>query len=309
MGGDADAEEIIAPIFGEDDTLDRFRGFEKGAFIRRWDTFTAEQRRVLVEILESPDEGAEPWFSAPGVPEDLLAEARPWLTRPLAFGGSLGFMDSPRSLALHGIRLPAGFVEWDPMAGSAKRLGLLEKVPSGVLVDMRGVGAPTPAANRLFVLSEESKKSAVPFLRACVRHAVELAAGSPADEGWEPWLSNLMSMLAGGYYWPDLLCAEYHLLESAMKYQVILKDEIQALTPEEMVATFGEWVPVCSHWGKGEGIAPYGPWRTLLVFKERRRRDDGTLEINMVSKVEVPPERVREAIKEMEAELNAFGIW
>jgi hypothetical protein len=302
LGNDVGAINIIHVVLG------RERAWEQGAFIRDWDNFDTRQRQDILEDLTRLDGSAQPWFYVPGVPGDLISGRHPRSDRPLRFHTPLQVRNAPRAFALHGIRLPAGLVEWNPMTVSARQLELMANVPSGVLVDMRGGEAPTPAASRLFVLSQEGKKSALPFLRACVRHALGFVSDRMEDDDWRKWFDYLVEALIENYYWPDLLNMEFDLLEPVLRYKVILKDGVSMLTAREIVEALGEWVRVQDYQQKREGILLHGSWVSLLVFRERRRMDDGTLEVNMLSKVEVPPEKMSEAIAELEADLESAGI-
>jgi hypothetical protein len=277
-------------------------------FIRAWDNFDARQRQDVLEDFERLDGSAQPWFYVPGVPAELASGRHPKGGPPLRFHIPLQVRNAPRAFALHGILLPAGYVKWEPMRVSSRRLELMANLPCGVLVDMRGVEAPTPAVNRLFVLGDEAKKSALPFLRACVRHAVELVSGRMEDDSWRRWFDHLIESLFENYCWPDLVNIEFDLLESVVRYKVTLKDGDSMLTAREIVEASGEWVRVQDYQRKREGIFLHGDWASLLVFRERRRLDDGTLEVNMLSKVEVPPEKMSEAIAGLKADLESASF-
>ncbi|MBV9927929.1 MAG: ATP-binding protein [Acidobacteria bacterium] len=297
------ANKIVDSFFPD------YEYYDKERFIGEWDKLSVQQRQAVCESLENFSMSADRWYFAPGVPGELLRGSFACSNRSLKFYYSLEFSDRPRSLALHGIRLPAGFVKWNPMAGESRQIELLTGIPSGILVDMRGDTAPTPAANRLFVQPEEAKRGALPFLRACLHHAVELATDRPEKEGWRPWLTQFISSLAANYYWAELISAEYALLEPCFVYRTQVGDEEEEVTRDELVTMFGEWVPLSDRLGENNGIIIYGAESLQLVFKERRKRDDGTLEVNILSKVEIPQEKMGEEINKFKNDLKSAGIW
>lgn len=303
IAGDSDVEKVIASAFPA------IGHYLKDRFVPKWDELNSRDRQAVCNSLENLSDTSEPWFSALGLPNDLLRDDIAWSNYSARFETFLEFDNTPWSLALHGIRLPAGFVEWNPMAGNASQVILLRGVPMGSLVDMRGATAPTPAANRLFVRPEEAQNGALPFLRACLHHAVELSLDRPEEEGWQSWLTNVFSAVSMSHYWPELLNYEYEVIETCLGYEARVEGEEGCGATRELVEIFGEWVPLSSSWGSNDGILIYGNESLRLVFRERRRRGDGTFEVNMTSKVDVAPEKMREEVGRFTAELWFAGLW
>lgn len=176
---------------------------EVEAILGGWLLLDDGERDDLFEALASRD-GAPPlaWYEAEGVPEGLREGRRDWLLAAAHCGGvsglgleeQFGGGQAPDDVALHGIRIPGGFVKWRPEEGFAYKREPLSYL-GGVEVDLRGMDAPTPAASRLFVPSDAMEATLFPLYRAVLRHALDLSEDRPRDEGWEPWLSHLLSEL------------------------------------------------------------------------------------------------------------------
>jgi hypothetical protein len=303
LSGDADIRKSINLVVREEF---EYNDWVTERFISRWDELDPQQRLAVCEPLESLNPAAQLWFAVPGVPKDLLMEKPVWSVHSLRFDVALRFREAPRFLALHGIYLPAGFVEWNPMSASSKQLVMLADVPSGVFVDMRGTNTPTPAANRLFVLSDEAKRGALPFLRACLSHAVELASGKQGGYGWQPWLDHFVRSLRTNYYWPELLNVEFDVLDPILKYETIMNRKEKKYTRQQLIENFGEWVPISK--GLSNGVMIFSSQLASLVFRERRKRGDGAFEFNMISRVKIQQDNMREAVNDLREALETVGI-
>jgi hypothetical protein len=262
----------------------------------------------VCEYLERLRPDAERWLHTEDVPKELLLGRRVLLDESLRFDPNISFNKAPRSLALHGIRLPAGCVKWDPMSGKSDQIELMY-APAGVVVDIRGFDAPMPAASRLFLLPDEAKKFAVPFLRACLHHALGLAAGKPR-EVWQAWLDDFIGTLPRHTFWPELYHAERDTIEPIFTYTVYIKSvggvlERVYYNRELLIERFGQWVPTTRWAWTKEGIVidMRGEW-ARLAFRERRRRADGVWEFNMNSEVEIPLESLRDALNRLSQDIS-----
>lgn len=177
--GDSDAHKTIAQVLGNSSPY----WWNLKSFLSMWLTLSADERRAAFEYLESLTADFEYWFESPEVMRELLAGSCGWSTRPVRFHHEIAIGEVAAALALHGILLPGGFVNWIPMEGKSLKLSLFPSPPSGMSVDMRGAQAPAPVASRLFVQAHEAEKTALALIRACLRHALELAAECPDDSG------------------------------------------------------------------------------------------------------------------------------
>jgi hypothetical protein len=197
------------------------------------------------------------------------------------------------------------------MAGYAKKIRLLS-IPGGIRVDMRGSNTPVPSASRLFIEYKEASKTAIPFARAVLRHAVELVRPHQPDTAWRKWFENLLESVSGLYYWPDAMYLELELIDQVMKYAVRTKGIEDYMSREELVKAYGQWVPVYFKNITEEGlniVGEYGErqnWATLimLIFRQRRRRSDGVWEVNMEHLVSPQWDTIEEAMEIWETEIQ-----
>jgi hypothetical protein len=256
-------------------------------FIGFWERLPSPEQEAAVESLESLRSDAELWYDAQGILHELLLGTHNWISRSIRFDYPLRINPKPQSLSLHGILLPAGFVKWDPMTGQSNSLKLLEFIPAGILLDMRGSGAPTPTASRLSVLFDEAKKSALPFMRACLYHALELAFSTPEDLGWYEWFDGFVDSFKDLQFWPEIINQEYDLLESQVKYAVVVQGKLEFWGRDRIINLFGRWVPFYDERFNDEGLYAYNG-ATLLMssFKARRQRHENVWEADFESKHE-----------------------
>ncbi|HEY0602687.1 MAG TPA: hypothetical protein VGD58_07235, partial [Herpetosiphonaceae bacterium] len=230
-------EQWSADPHNHEELIEAYRSISHGdyglGFVDSWFELSFEERKTMCEFLEKFDSPETSWYNVPGVAKQLLLNSLEWSKRsltlkPLYFSGPV-----PQSISLHGILLPAGFVKWEPMMGSARKMRLLT-IPSGVQVDMRGITAPTPAASRLFIDLREAGKVVVPFARATLRHAVELAAQNP-DKTWEDWLRTFIDSTKELYFWPEAIQQELELLEQHLQYEVYTNDTFEFMSRRQLL--------------------------------------------------------------------------
>ena len=282
---------------GRQQVEDVTRGFASG-----WLKLSDEEQEYAREYFESFTAGGKPWFELPGIPERLLRAEKDWAGQSPHFDDSLSLRVWPQAVALHGVLLPAGVVKWDPMSGYARKLRLLSGV-GGAQIDSRGVEAPVPAASRLFVETKEGAKVVIPFARAVLRHAVELATQDGQGGRWLSWFASFMYSIRGLYFWPEALFAEFELCEAVMGYTI--GHGGRRMWRQELIKKYGKWVPVGGN--TPEAIFPYrdSTVTMLLTFRPRRKRGK-QWEVDMESLLPPQEETMEKAIEKFIKELRGW---
>jgi len=180
------------------------------------------------------------------------------------------FLRGLQQIALHGIELPAGITEWDPMVSKAERFDFGYGI--GFRLDVRR-SAPVPAANRLFVDPLEGGRLAVPVLRALSRFALETSRQRSTDVDWNEWAEISMNVRSRGYL-KDVYRAERRALERELRLEIVTEDGLTTqMTIDEARVEFGRWLPLAR--GDGQtGLRPTLSGKLLLFGHPRRRNDD-----------------------------------
>lgn len=257
-------------------------------FIKDWNDAKNEQRAAALKYLKLNIESAAPWYMDSRVAESLLTGSPDWADRKSTLKSRLNLVPRPRSVALHGILLPAGFLEWNPMTGSSSKLEILS-IPGGAQIDMPDSNAPTPAASRLFIDASEAKKVVVPLIRATVRHVLELTSNKLSEPIWRRWIDSVSSSLTTLKFWDEVIAEEFELLESQVKYAIQSSNEIIYLSRREVIDRYGRWVPESNSYAdkqgkyvQTDGLYRSGATNLLLAFRNRRKVGD-TAEVDMES--------------------------
>nr|MDQ3745829.1 hypothetical protein [Acidobacteriota bacterium] len=176
---------------------------------------------------------------------------------------------------------------WKPMEGSSSKVEIMG-IAGGAQVDIRGANAPVPAASRLFVDTSEADKVTVPFLRATLRHTLELTSKKSDELSWRRWMNYLLTTVRTVPYWRWAVREEYDLLESSMKYAVVNEQRFEYLSRQEVIDRYGSWAPLHTSYKEGDkaiqlnGIYQDAITDMLIAFKETRQSGRQT-EINMSS--------------------------
>ena len=201
-------------------------------------------------------------------------------------------------MAIHGIRLPGGFTEWNPMTGEANRIKLIPGYHGGIQVDARGDTCPIPAASRLFVGRKEAKKVLVPIARAALRYGSELAFQDNDQSEWRDWFNEFLDSLRGFSFGTNILIEELELLDSIATYLIHTdKGEVRALNRQEIVSAYGRWLPA-RYGHSGEGARLSLTDRTtaaLLTLRPKRKREEGIWEVDLEGTVSVKGDSLEEA--------------
>lgn len=256
-------------------------------FIEGWNSLKDGERREVLRYLRGLNDQSQVWYEADGVPEALLKGEKVWLERPVLFDGGVGLESSSHAFALHGIRLPAGFVKWNPMGGEARQVELLNAV-GGALLDVRGSESPVPAASRLYVPYDDAHKVALPLLRAWLYHLAELFSVME-DREKRQWLDYFISSLRVLPFGPEVIYQECEFLEREVKYALYAgeREVYEYLNREELIERFGPWVRV-PRWNDdpaARGLVYDETINELLTeFKALRDRGDFT-EVDLTSKL------------------------
>lgn len=277
-------------------------------FVRKWYDLSIKERRTLCKSLEYFESNFHEWTKIKGITKHLLLGARGlsnWSNQSIDFNFDIISLNAlPQSFALHGISLPAGLMKWDSMNGYARKLRLLA-IPGGMRIDVRGPNVPTPAANRLFVESQEAKKVVVPFGRAALRHAFELAYQNIDKPGWQKWIDNFIGSIKVLLFWPEVIWHEFAFLEQYVKYKVYHNSKDIYMSKDQIVQNFGRWVPLLSKYNK-DGLYPYNNdmAEILCSFRAKRKRKRGVWEVDMESLMMPKGETLEEIIDSWHDEMK-----
>lgn len=283
-----------------------------------WNGLSDEERRAACQWMETQDGRGVSWGETTEIPREFLLKTYGWAGKRFFFsnpthagiGRFLSVNTLPQSVALHGVFLPAGFVRWNPMAGDARRVRLLD-MPGGLQIDARGTAAPTPAASRLFVDTEEAAKVVVPFARATLRHMIDLAFQDPNNEDWRQWFESTLTSAEDLFYWPEAVQQEFGNLDQRLKYQFQESPSKQSyLSGDELVQKFGRWVPLHSWPYSGFFYPGVDASRIrysgnlLLIFRSKRKLKDGTWEVDMESTIKPQGSTLTEMRENWEQEMK-----
>jgi hypothetical protein len=99
------------------------------------------------------------------------------------------------------------------------------------------------------------------------------------------------------------LNAEYDFFDPIQTY-VVYGENHGTYTRRQLVDTFGGWIPLTNYGTGYDFLAAMDVELGMLVFRERRKRRDGIIEVNMESRVEVPREKMREELGKLSAEIK-----
>jgi hypothetical protein len=241
-----------------------------------WNNSSDRERELAYRSLSMRTDDATKWHESMDAVESLLVGDDGWAEMNLDFGRNPHIDSHPVLISLHGILLPGGLLEWKPMEGSSSKIQIM-RTAGGIHLDVRGQHAPVPAASRLFVDVSQAGKVIVPFFRAALRHATELAANKLDEIGWGHWFDHFAGTIMGVPFWMLAVLEEYDLLESSIKYQLVTKERTERLSRREVIDKYGQWAPLHNVRREGGktvrfyGVYKYGANAMLLAFKRRRK--------------------------------------
>ena len=297
----------ISPIFDE-----RMGAFYRGygsvrgdSFWDLWNDLTVDEKLAACESLELLNKDAPFWFEDSDVINELIVGTHNWSKRSLRFDYVFSIKNLPQSIALYGTYLPAGFLEWNSLTGESQKLQLLPRIPAGMLVDWRGSKVPTPASNRLFVLSDEAKRAALPFIKATLYHALELPASNPGEIDWRSWWNKFFHSLRDADFWAEVIQQDYEMLERRLGYAVIINGRFSYLSRQQLFELYGKWIPFFNRYrGGNEGLWAFdGGTKLLSTFKFRRLRDDGIWEMDIESQLTTLDQTLQEIFLKIEQDI------
>ena len=224
-----------------------------------------------------------PWWSNGDVVMDLHHGGQQWAKHRVRFTDPL-MLGRSSQMALHGIALPAGVVQWQPMEGMARRVDLVPR-GWGVHVDLRGNSLPTPAASRLSISESDAESVCVPILRAVTRHALSLATRESRviSVNWHNWLRSVVEYVGELPFGRSALWLEFADVEIALGYRWLTSASMETRSRDELVQEQGRWVPC------GYGKPNSGAWlelndganEILLSFRPKRQGSDGVMEVDL----------------------------
>jgi hypothetical protein len=186
--------------------------------VSRYITSLSDEAFARVADWASRVRDAPEWHVSRGCPEALMAGDESWLSFNVKYSTYLEPALGVEEHALHGIRIPAGIVSWSPMAGYGSPIELLG-IPGGFQIDSRGTNPPNPAASRLFMDQSEGGKTAIPLLRAFLRHGLDLAASGRIRDGG--WASEFIDTVSHSRYWLEVLEADAQELLARVTWMVL----------------------------------------------------------------------------------------
>ncbi|HEX2059909.1 MAG TPA: ATP-binding protein, partial [Thermoanaerobaculia bacterium] len=234
-----------------------------------WNTSTRDERREMLGFLARPVQFAPWWSSSTEAMLLIHGGGDGWksmahqLTIPALIAGS-------ESLAQHGIVLPAGITDWQPMQGTSERLRLI-RFAGGFRVDDRRADAPEPAASRLYVDASGGARVAVPVGRALLRFAIDLFR----QHQDERWLEQFCDSANAPEYWDVIAFLEAPLVREHIRHLVVHNDATDERWTEAQVRErWGNIVPIVTYNADDAGIlSEAGVNRLVLGRKERFERD------------------------------------
>ncbi len=189
------------------------------------------------------------WMAIEGIFDELLGGTLAWANK-LSFAelphgvASCGLPEKVEDVALFGIRIPEGIVEWRDSIEATKVK--LFPFPGGCQVDFRGIRAPRPAAHRLFIPYERSSNTVLPIARAVLRSCALLIGRQPNNLAWRQWFNDLWIDSYPAAVMATLCRLDGQYLEEKCRCAVILNGKLHALSREQLVSRFGPNIPVAN---------------------------------------------------------------
>jgi hypothetical protein len=219
-----------------------------------WNALSEEERVPALRWIRSAKDGSRVrWFEDEDAWRRMANGGSSWAERPLRFRDAI-HVNGPDVIALHGILLPGGVTDWLPMEGESFSEEVRIDQSCGVRIDCRGSSTPVPAANRLFIASEELPKFMMPYLRAYIRHLASLIVQGDRTD-WRRWLNSLnrLYQLEG---LPMVAYEEHDLIAKSIGYYT---PDDKVATREQLIAHGVQWLPI------GEARWGVSPNANLLV--------------------------------------------
>lgn len=244
-----------------------------------WSSSDIPTRTRLLQHAESPMKSV--WYFHPKAIQALAAPDRSWLDVDTEYKHAFA-AEGSTSWALHGISLPGGVTQWDPMRGSAYSSSFIY-FPLGFAIDVRK-GAPTPAANRLFVSPQDAAVIVVPILRAFTQAALDFADEHASNLLWAGWCEGFFEGFRSvGNDWLDhAVRPDYARVEKRLRFSRDLDGKTIARNRDELRAELGRFIMQ-----RDLTISPIN--RVLLSKYAWRRTEDGDIEYDLDTERELPP--------------------
>jgi hypothetical protein len=257
------------------------------SFSDKWDALSYDERCAVYDSLSKYHRGAVAWYANKEVAKDLLRGGLEWANAPIDLAREIAVLAPAQGLAMHGIRLSAGVVSWDPMTGTGNRQEFLVAA-GGLAIDIRGGSNIVPAASRLFVDSRDADQIAIPLLRALIRFGTGLASLKHGPDGieWREWLNSVVTPLFYHERWNrQLVELEQSHVERTNGYLCRIAGAQVLMTGEQLVDRFGDWIPI-SGFGRGEGIEAFDRTNLLLLTHKPRDRRNGIEVVDLATGIE-----------------------
>ena len=259
-----DARSRIYALISEQEDDDHDPDEITDDFAERWESLKRRDRSLLASSLRSLSKSPSNWRTVPGLADRLLGGDTSWATEPFEFRGDLPFNGLPQQFATFGMLLPGGILRWDPKAGFARKVRLLNG-PAAVRADFRGANAPRPAANRLFIEASDAHDGAVRIIRAVIAHAVGLTS-TGASPSWNSWFRTFINGSAELPFWRRAIFDELSTIEQLPVYRV--GDDF--ITGAELRSRLGRWIVIESPNSRDVKLPTWGLNGHLLSVRDRR---------------------------------------
>lgn len=225
-----------------------------------WRDLSVDERRLLAHVAKSLLKGPRSWwFDDTDAVSHLQEGDFEKAGQVSVLAGVLAPLWQPRhagiEFALHGIRVPGGIVEFDPMAGESRRLE--SRFFVGCLrLDFRGAAWPQPAANRLFLPAGEWSQVWDDLREAIACEAIELASRYPPASTWVDWIEKVLKDWEA---WEENRHGErarriYTRVLQTLGLAARLDGNVARHSREVLEHRFGEAAPVVPHRSRRDGV-------------------------------------------------------
>ena len=145
---------------------------------------------------------------------------------------------------------------------------------------------PKPAANRLFVAPREAAGVAISLTRAFIRCTLDLAENHLDDPAWARWYEEFFENLWFSDWYVHAVRPEYSRIEQRFSFIVQDGDEQIRMTRDELLTTFGRYVPTDRESGK---YVPQSDINRVLLSKYAELDRDGKIVYDLETEAELPP--------------------
>ncbi len=227
-------------------------GFTQSDIEEGWDSLSAEEQEIALLSLQNNKcpSNSEDSKAVTLSPSYLEAIYNRDLTALLDHFGTLPSNSWPLTsvptpdyqLAIHGIRLPSGILDWQPEVGKAEKYHFL---PKGVFanIDLKGLAVPETTASRLFIVPEKAESLILRVGIAVLDWAYKTHLLHEGDRGWRSLFRNYLR------YYLDLAPKVITSLPNVLKNEVVFtfrakESQTKSFKIVEILEQFGNNMPL-----------------------------------------------------------------